>query len=224
MIIFQDLSKHYGDSKVLDQINCSIDAGEFVFFVGASGAGKSTLLHLLIGAEEPTSGCIFVDQVNICEISTRPMQLYRRNVGMVFQDYKLLPRKTVYENIQFALQAIDTNPAQIPGKVSRALKEVGLSGKEDAFPEELSGGEMQRVAIARALVHDPNLIIADEPTGNLDPQTGREIMELLNQINKNKVTVLVATHNDAIVNDMRKRVIQIDKGKIVSDRIKGKYS
>jgi len=225
MIILKDVSKHFGDNIILDNLNCAIDAGEFIFFVGVSGVGKSTLLHMMIGAEHPTTGAILVDKINIADMNHHALQLYRRKVGMVFQDFKLLPRKTVYENVRFALDAIDEDFATITPKVMQALHEVGLQDKEDAFPEELSGGEKQRVAIARALVHEPNLIIADEPTGNLDPYTSRDIIQLLQKINqKRNVTVLIATHDQTVVNEMQQRVILIDQGKIIRDERNAMYS
>lgn len=224
MIIIQDVCKTFGDNKVLNNLNCTIDAGEFVFLVGVSGAGKSTLLHLLIGAEQATRGQILIDKINIGEMDHHALQLYRRKVGTVFQDFKLLPRKTAYENVRFALEATDHDPLKIPRKVLAVLHEVGLKGKEDAFPEELSGGEKQRVAIARALVHEPNLIIADEPTGNLDPQTSVEIMRLFQKINQDRsVTVIIATHDTNIVDAMKQRVIEIHQGDVARDQQNSTY-
>lgn len=218
MIIFQNVQKSFGDNQVLADLNLTIDAGEFLFLLGESGVGKSTLLHVLVGAETLDAGRVLIDQIDIGGLSEHTLQLYRRRVGMVFQDYKLLPKRTVYENVRFALEATDTNPVEMPALIMKVLAEVGLSHKAEAFPEELSGGEKQRAAIARALVHNPNLIIADEPTGNLDARNSEEIIDLLGRINRNReVTVIVATHDLHIVNRLKKRIVEIHDGKVVRD-------
>lgn len=218
MIIFQNVQKSFGDNQVLADLNLTIDAGEFLFLLGESGVGKSTLLHVLVGAETLDAGRVLIDQIDIGSLSEHTLQLYRRRVGMVFQDYKLLPKRTVYENVRFALEATDTNPVEMPTLIMKVLAEVGLSHKAEAFPEELSGGEKQRAAIARALVHNPNLIIADEPTGNLDARNSEEIIDLLERINRNReVTVIVATHDLHIVNRLKKRIVEIHDGKVVRD-------
>lgn len=218
MIIFQNVQKSFGDNQVLADLNLTIDAGEFIFLLGESGVGKSTLLHVLVGAETLDAGRVLIDQIDIGSLSEHTLQLYRRRVGMVFQDYKLLPKRTVYENVRFALEATDTNPVEMPALIMKVLAEVGLSHKAEAFPEELSGGEKQRAAIARALVHNPNLIIADEPTGNLDSRNSEEIIDLLDRINRNReVTVIVATHDLHIVNRLKKRIVEIHDGKVVRD-------
>jgi cell division transport system ATP-binding protein len=218
MIIFQNVQKSFGDNQVLADLNLTIDAGEFLFLLGESGVGKSTLLHVLVGAETLDAGRVLIDQIDIGSLSEHTLQLYRRRVGMVFQDYKLLPKRTVYENVRFALEATDTNPVEMPALIMKVLAEVGLSHKAEAFPEELSGGEKQRAAIARALVHNPNLIIADEPTGNLDARNSEEIIDLLGRINRNReVTVIVATHDLHIVNRLKKRIVEIHDGKVVRD-------
>jgi cell division transport system ATP-binding protein len=218
MIIFQNVQKSFGDNQVLADLNLTIDAGEFLFLLGESGVGKSTLLHVLVGAETLDAGRVLIDQIDIGGLSEHTLQLYRRRVGMVFQDYKLLPKRTVYENVRFALEATDTNPVEMPALIMKVLAEVGLSHKAEAFPEELSGGEKQRAAIARALVHNPNLIIADEPTGNLDARNSEEIIDLLERINRNReVTVIVATHDLHIVNRLKKRIVEIHDGKVVRD-------
>jgi cell division transport system ATP-binding protein len=212
------VQKSFGDNQVLADLNLTIDAGEFLFLLGESGVGKSTLLHVLVGAETLDAGRVLIDQIDIGSLSEHTLQLYRRRVGMVFQDYKLLPKRTVYENVRFALEATDTNPVEMPALIMKVLAEVGLSHKAEAFPEELSGGEKQRAAIARALVHNPNLIIADEPTGNLDARNSEEIIDLLGRINRNReVTVIVATHDLHIVNRLKKRIVEIHDGKVVRD-------
>lgn len=223
MLILESLTKAYGDHVVLQDINLAVNAGDFVFLVGPSGIGKSTLLHLLIGANQPTNGRITIDDIDLTMMDDYAMQLYRRKVGMIFQDYKLLPKKTVYENVAFALEATGTEVDQIPERVSKALAKVGLAGKEDNFPKELSGGEKQRVAIARAIVHDPSLIIADEPTGNLDPKTSQEIINLFKKLHNKSTTIIIATHDRAIVNHLRERVVELSATGIVRDEQKAFY-
>ena len=224
MIIFDNVSKQYGTRKILDNISISIKPKEFVSIVGPSGAGKSTLIYTLIGAEKINQGKILVDDYKVHIMSERALQLYRRRLGIVFQDYKLLPRKSVFENVAFALEATGTPPFLIKNKVKQALETVGLTSVQNHFPYQLSGGEQQRTAIARALVHSPKLIIADEPTGNLDPKATDDIIELLLKINENGSTVLLATHDKHIVDSVKKRVIRLDDGKVISDRKNSGYN
>jgi cell division transport system ATP-binding protein len=223
MILFSEVSKSYGEHLVLNELNFKVDSGEFVSIIGASGAGKSTIFHLLMGADVPTSGAITIDGINISELDQTALQLYRRRVGMVWQSFKLLPKKTVFENVAFALEAVDEPDAEIHLKVTSILERVGLSNMANKFPTHLSGGERQRCAIARALVHNPNLIIADEPTGNLDPVTSLEIIRLLKQINDTGVTVILATHDTHVVDAIKERVIEIKGGKITRDEFKAGY-
>ena len=225
LISFQHVWKKYPNgTEALRDISLVVPEGDFLFLVGASGAGKSSLIRLLIREEKPTKGKIFVDGQELGRMKRRRLPHYRRNVGLVFQDFKLLPKLTVYENVAFALRVLGESSAMIRVRSSEALETVGLAGKLDKYPRELSGGEQQRVAIARALVHKPRLIVADEPTGNLDPATGWEIMQLFLQINHHaKATVLMATHNRDIVDLLRRRVVAIDKGEVVRDDRAGGY-
>jgi cell division transport system ATP-binding protein len=221
----------YGVSKVypggltaLKDINLKISRGEFVFIVGPSGAGKSTFIKLLFREELPTKGQIFFNGKNITRMRNRDIPFLRRRIGIVFQDFRLLPEKTAYENVAFAMEVVEASGKEIRKKVPQVLERVGLSHKADAKPSELSGGEQQRVALARALVNEPDVLVADEPTGNLDPDTSWEIMKLLSDINKRGTTVVVATHARELVNAMRKRVLQLDKGRLVRDEERGVYS
>jgi len=203
-------------------LSLQIDKGEFVFVTGASGCGKSTLVKLLYREEKPTRGQVMVGGINVAKLYNSRVYKLRRKLGIVFQDFKLLPKLTVYENVAFGLENLGMKGKEIKSKVLKALDRVGLKDKTRSFPNELSGGEQQRVALARALVNNPSMIIADEPTGNLDPDTAWEIMNLLNDINLRGTTVVMATHAKNIVDQMNKRVIHIDKGHIISDR-KGGY-
>ena len=221
MIIFDTVTKTYGKTAVLDRVSCQIGGGEFVSIVGPSGAGKSTFMHLLIGAVRPTSGTLTVDGLSIGKFSDTERALYLRRIGMIFQDYKLLPKKTVWENIAFALEVCGEKSTTIKKRTAEVLEIVKLTKRARAFPYQLSGGEKQRVSIARALVHQPALIIADEPTGNLDPETGEGIIELLLDINKAGDTVILATHDRETVNRLQKRVLRLEGGKLVSDRVGG---
>lgn len=223
MIAFENVTKKFGPLVVVDRVSFQIGGGEFVSIVGPSGAGKSTLINLLIGAIKPSSGHIKIDDHIISELRDHELAIYRRRVGIVFQDFKLLPKKTVAENVAFALEVCGTPGAIIRKKVPEVLKIVGLQGRARAFPPELSGGELQRTGIARALVHNPALVIADEPTGNLDPKTGQEIINLLLDINQQGTTVILATHNDEAVNRIQRRVLRLENGKLVSDLQKGGY-
>jgi len=224
MIEFRHITKSYQDSKALDDINFKIVKGEFVSLVGPSGAGKSTLIKLLICEEPPSAGRIKIGGYNIGELKPKEVPYFRRKIGVVFQDYKLLPEKNVFENVAFALEVCGATDAEIRHRVPRVLELVGLEKKANNFPDELSGGENQRVSIARALIHSPKLLIADEPTGNLDPRTAWEIIKLLIKINEKQGTIiLLATHHKEIVDKLRKRVVTIKHGRIVSDQQEGKY-
>jgi len=223
LIDIVNLTKQYDNFKALDNINLKIDRGEFVSIVGPSGAGKSTLVKLLICEEKPTSGKILIADRNIAKLEPQELPYYRRKVGVVFQDFKLLQQKTVYENVAFALEVCEAPQAEIVDKVPKILDLVGMLKRKDNCPNELSGGEKQRVSIARALIHSPKILIADEPTGNLDPVNAWEIIDLLSRINKQGTIVLLATHNKQIVDRLKKRVILLKDGKMISDRIKGGY-
>ncbi|KAB7787334.1 cell division ATP-binding protein FtsE [Bifidobacterium cebidarum] len=225
LISLDKVSKIYpkGTRPALDNIDLDIERGDFVFLVGASGSGKTTLLSLLLREEEATSGEIRVAGNDLRRISNRQVPQYRRSLGFVFQDYKLLNNKTVWENVAFALEVIGTRRSTIKSLVPKVLDTVGLTGKEKNYPHELSGGEQQRVAIARAYVNHPQILLADEPTGNLDPTTSLGIMEVLDSINRTGTTVVMATHNEEIVNSMRKRVVELHNGKIVRDEAHGSY-
>lgn len=218
MIVFENVTKKYGKTAVLDKVNLTIENGEFVSLIGPSGAGKSTFVYTLIGAEKIDSGSIMVDGYTVNTMKDRAIQFYRRRIGVVFQDYKLLPQKNVYENVAFALEVCGFERDDIKKRVPEVLDIVGLKGKTKQFPHQLSGGERQRVAIARALVHNPGLIVADEPTGNLDPKTAQEIIELLLKINAEGTTILLTTHNKDLVNFIKRRVVTLEDGKVASDR------
>ncbi len=224
MIFFDNVSKIYNHNSIaLKNVTLKVDPKEFVFLVGSSGAGKTTLLKLLIREEPPTDGKIFFDSVDVTETPIGELHKIRRHIGTVFQDYKLLPTKTAYENIAFAMEAAARTDAEIEEDVPEVLELVGLSDKRDNFPHQLSGGEKQRVAIARALVNRPNVILADEPTGDLDPINTAEIVKLLQKINELGTTVVLSTHNKDIVNSSDRRVVVLDKGEIISDKERGKY-
>ena len=223
MIEFKNVSKVYDTgTEAVHNANFKIDKGEFVFLVGSSGSGKSTLIKLILKEEEPTKGNIIINGKDTTFLKPKRVPFLRRSMGVVFQDFRLLPDKTVYENVAFAMYIVKATPRHIKRQVPMVLSLVGLSAKAKMYPNELSGGEQQRVALARALVNNPSMIIADEPTGNLDPDTAWEIMNLLNDINLRGTTVVMATHAKNIADEMNKRVIHIDKGNIISDR-KGGY-
>lgn len=225
MIELKEVTKEYSKGiAALNGINLKIEQGEFVFIVGDSGSGKSTLIRLLMKELDPTSGTIIVNGRNLNRMRHRNIPEYRRHLGVVFQDFRLLKDRNIYDNIAFALRVTETSPKVISQKVPAALSLVGLAQKYKAFPKELSGGEQQRVAIARAIVNEPAILLADEPTGNLDPTNSWEIMKLLEEANERGTTVVVVTHNQEIVNEMKKRVITMKKGVIVSDEKKGGYS
>jgi cell division transport system ATP-binding protein len=227
MIKFQDIRKIYktsaGEIAAIDGVSFGVSKGEFVSVVGRSGAGKTTLLRLLLGEEKPTSGNVFFEgkEVNLIKSSELPQM--RRRMGAVFQDYKLLPFKTTFENVAYALEAIGATDDTIKKDVADVLEIVGLADRAQNFPEELSGGEKQRVAIARALVHRPDVIMADEPTGNLDPYNAHDIMKLLIKINELGTTMILATHDKQIINSLGKRVITLNQGKLVKDEQKGRF-
>lgn len=224
MIEFRNVSKVYNKNvKALTNVNINIDKGEFVFLVGPSGAGKSTFIKMLLKEVEPSTGNIAMGNEDLSKIKRRQIPYHRRKIGMVFQDFRLIPTLNVYENVAFAMRVVGASPKEIRKRVPMVLSLVGLSNKYKMFPTELSGGEQQRVSIARAIVNNPKVLIADEPTGNLDPETAKEIMELIDDINKAGTTVVMATHAKEIVNSMKKRVIAIDKGEVVSDVQKGGY-
>jgi cell division transport system ATP-binding protein len=224
MIVMKDVYKKYSNGVVASNgINIEIGRGEFVYVVGPSGAGKSTFIKMMYREETPTSGDIFIDSINLATLKRRKVPYLRRRIGVVFQDFKLLPKLNVYENVAFALEVIEETPARIRKKVTDVLELVGLAHKARMFPNELSGGEQQRVAIARSIVNVPQLVIADEPTGNLDPETSYEIMNILERINARGTTIVMATHNKEIVNTLKHRVIAVEGGLIVRDEHGGAY-
>jgi len=224
MIRLENVTKAYSSEVIaVRDATFDIPKGEFVFFVGASGSGKSTLLRLMNRQERPERGSIWVAGRDINTMAASKIPFLRRNIGNIFQDYKLLPNKTVFENVAFALEVIGRPRHVIAQQVPAVLELVGLAGKQDRFPHQLSGGEQQRVSIARAFVNRPLILLADEPTGNLDPATGEGIMRLLDRINKTGTTVVMATHDQRIVNMMRRRVVQLDRGVIVRDQARGVY-
>lgn len=222
MITFKNVTKLYNSNVGLDNVSVHIQKGDFVFLVGPSGAGKSTFIKLILKEIEADSGSILVDSKEVTKLSNREVPDLRRKAGIVFQDFRLLPKKTVYENVAFAMEIVHKSKRQIRKQVPQMLSLVGISSKADKYPNELSAGEQQRVAIARALINNPTVLIADEPTGNLDPDTANEIMELLEQINFRGTTILMVTHAKDIVDRMSKRVIAIEKGRIVRDEF-GQY-
>ena len=224
MIELREVTKEYSKGvAALNGINLKIEQGEFVFIVGDSGSGKSTLIKLIMKELEPTSGTIIVNGNNLSRMKHRKVAMYRRNIGVVFQDFRLLPDRNVYENIAFAMKVVEAPSRQIKSRVLSMLSMVGLLDKYKAYPNELSGGEQQRVAIARALVNRPAILLCDEPTGNLDPETSWDIMRIFSEINESGTTIVMATHDKEIVDNMEKRVIAIEKGSIVRDDLKGVY-
>ena len=225
MIRLIDVQKEYDNgTKALKGVNLRIDDGEFVFLVGPSGSGKSTVIKLITGEIAATEGRLMVNGYNLSNIAPRQIPYMRRTLGIIFQDFRLIDKKTVYENLSFAMRAIGASPREVRRRIPYVLQLVGLEQKADRYPGQLSGGEQQRVAIARALVNNPNMIIADEPTGNLDPQRSLEIMVLLERINELGTTVLVVTHERALVNRFSKRVVAIENGRIISDETGGYYN
>ena len=224
MIEFRGVSKLYAGDIGLDQATFSVDREEFVFLVGATGSGKSTVMRLLIKELEPTDGTIRVAGRNLADINRKRVPFYRRNIGVVFQDFKLLSNRTVYDNVAYALQVTGGSRKEIRAKVPDILRLTGLSTKLHNLPDQLSGGEQQRVSIARAFVNHPPLLLADEPTGNLDPETSIDIMRLLYRINRTGTTVLVATHDQAMVDKMLRRVLELSRGRVVRDDAAGLYT
>jgi cell division transport system ATP-binding protein len=224
MIKFEKVTKRFPDGTIaLSDIDFEVKDREFIFIVGPTGAGKTTLLRLITRDLQPTSGDIVVDKINFKKMPTSGIPQLRRKIGTIFQDYKLLVDRTLWENVALTLEVMGRREKEIAEEVGEVLKRVGLSGKENFFPQQLSGGELQRTSVARALVGQPDIILADEPTADLDPATAWGIISLLDQINKAGTTVLMATHNAEIVNTLSRRVLYLDRGKIIKDQDKGKY-
>jgi cell division transport system ATP-binding protein len=225
VITLDQVTKTYPKSRrpALDDVNVNVEKGEFVFFIGPSGSGKSTFIRLLLKEDTPTSGKVLVAGKDVATIRPWKVPQLRRSVGCVFQDFRLLPNKTAAENVAFALEVIGKTRSVIRRVVPEVLSLVGLEGKENRYPHELSGGEQQRVAVARAFVNRPLVLLADEPTGNLDPDTSIEIMRLLDRINRTGTTVVMATHDSNIVNQMRRRVVELDRGRVIRDQARGVY-
>ena len=225
MIELQEVSVHYpkGVEDALKKLSLSVGKGEFVFIVGSSGSGKSTLIKTLLGEVEAKSGKVFVAAKDLRRLKRKELPFYRRKIGVVFQEFRLLEDRNIFENVALSQRVVGVHPKRIRKNVMEMLRIVGLEQKAKAFPKELSGGEQQRVAIARAMVNRPELLLADEPTGNLDPKNSWEIMELLEQVNRLGTTIVVVTHNNEIVNKMKKRVISLQKGMVTSDELQGAY-
>jgi cell division transport system ATP-binding protein len=224
MITFNKVDKVYSDGiPVFQDISFEIKKGEFVSIVGKSGAGKTTLLYLILGLELPTYGDVFFEDVNLKEANSSKIQEIRRKIGVIHQDYKLLPKKTVYENVAYVMEVEGKENEEIEREVPKVLEVIGLENKLNSFPHELSGGEKQRLAIARALVNQPEIIIADEPTGNLDPYNTYEVISLLRKINESGKTIILATHDREVINKLGKRVITLEQGKILRDEAEGKF-
>lgn len=226
LIEVKNVYKQYKNGvTALCDVNIEISKGEFVFLIGATASGKSTLIKLLYRQEKPTKGSVYVGGIDVAKLKNRKVYKLRRKLGIVFQDYKLLPTLTVYENVAFAMKIYGLKESEIREKVILALEKVGLKEKLRSYPDQLSGGEQQRVSIARAIVNDPKVLICDEPTGNLDPDTSIEIMEIINKLNTEyNTTIIMATHDRDIVNKYKKRVIALDKGMVISDKEKGRYN
>lgn len=224
LILFQNLTKEYESGfKSLDDVTFNINKGEFVFLVGKSGAGKSTLVKLLIREQLPSSGSIIFDGVDIALIPHKEIHQMRRRIGVVFQDFKVLSSKNVFDNVAIALEVANAPKSQIKEVVDNVLTLVNLLDKSERFPAELSGGELQRVVIARALAHEPDLLVADEPTGNIDPTASQQVMDIFERVNKMGVAILMATHDDRVVDELKKRVVRLEEGRVTSDIEKGKY-
>lgn len=224
MIRFKNVVKRYNENTVaLDNININIEKGEFVFLVGVSGSGKSSIIKMMLREEKATEGQVKIDEYDLNLLKEKEVPYFRRKLGVVFQDFRLLENKTVYQNVEYAMKVVEAEQEEIEKKVPEILKRVGLDKKANCYPRELSGGEQQRVSIARAIINNPEILLADEPTGNLDPITAKGIVELLLNINNNGTTVIMATHDINIVNDLKKRVISMKCGKIISDNKDGEY-
>lgn len=224
MIHLENVSKTYKNgTNALSNINLDIDDGEFVYIIGETGSGKSTLIRLLDGEEIPTQGKVMVNGTNVGRLRFSKVPLYRRKIGVVFQDYQLLKKKTVYDNIAFALECIDKTKNEVAARVREVLKIIDLEDKFNSYPTQLSGGQQQRVVIGRAIANNPQVLICDEPTGNLDPRHSNEIVELLDKINKEGTTIIVVTHDDVLVDTFKKRTITLDQGHIVKDNVQGGY-
>jgi len=224
VIYYDRVSKIYPDKSVaLEDVSFSVEPGEFISIVGHSGAGKTTLVKMLLAEERPSSGSVFFESVNVHEVPLRKINNLRRKIGTVFQDFRLLPQKTAYENIAFAMEAAGRKEEEIRSDVPHVLDLVDLADKMNNFPDELSGGEQQRVAIARAIVNQPDVIVADEPTGNLDPVNTFEVVQILKKINDLGTTIILTTHNKGVIDSLKKRVITLDRGKVVRDDREGKY-
>lgn len=228
MISFQNVTKVFKSGSrpiiAVENVSFEVKPGEFVSVVGRSGAGKTTLLKLLLAEEKPTSGAIFFEDQNVHQIKHAALPQFRRSIGIVFQDYKLLSTKTTYENIAYVMEVMGATDAEIANDVVKVLDIVGLSDRAQSFPEELSGGERQRAAIARALIHRPKVLLADEPTGNLDPYHTQDIVRLLAKVNEMGTTVILATHNQEIINSLRRRVVTLDNGKVIRDEERGRFT
>ncbi len=225
MILLENVSKTYDNGVVaLHDVNLFIDKGEFVFLIGSTAAGKSTLIKLMMKEIEPSEGNIVINGVDVCSLTRKEIPYFRRTIGVVFQDYRLLPNKTAYDNVAYAMEIVGASRRAIRRQVPMVLSMVGLTHKAKMYPNELSGGEQQRVSIARAIVNNPTVLIADEPTGNLDPETSQGIMEILESINRRGTTIVMATHAKNIVDNMQRRVIRVDGGAIASDDKKGGYT
>lgn len=223
MIYFDKVTKQYGDKAVIEDVTLSIAPKEFVSIVGHSGAGKTTLLKLLLAEERPTAGNVFFESIDVNDLPNSALHHYRRKIGMVFQDFRLIPNKTAHENIAFAMEAAGRTDDEIASDVPYILELVNLADKARHFPSQLSGGEQQRIAIGRAIVNQPDLIIADEPTGNLDPINTFEVVEILKKINEIGTTIIITTHNKGVVDAVGRRVITIDRGRLVRDDEDGRY-
>ncbi len=223
MIYFDKVTKRYGDMAALDEVTLSVAPKEFVSIVGHSGAGKTTLLKLLLAEERPTEGSVFFESIDVNDLPSSALHHYRRKIGVVFQEFRLIPNKTAYENIAFAMEAAGRTDDEIASDVPYILELVNLEDKASHFPSQLSGGEKQRIAIGRAIINQPELIVADEPTGNLDPINTYEIVEILKKINELGTTIIITTHNKGVVDAVGSRVVTIDRGKVVRDDAKGQY-
>jgi cell division transport system ATP-binding protein len=223
MIYFDRVTKRYGNTKALEDVTLSVAPKEFVSIVGHSGAGKTTLLKLLLAEERPSEGSIFFESIDVNDLPVKALHHYRRKIGTVFQDFRLIPNKTAYENIAFAMEATGRNDSEIASDVPYILELVNLADKARHFPDQLSGGEKQRIAIGRAIINQPDLIVADEPTGNLDPVNTYEIVEILKKINELGTTIMITTHNKGVIEAIGGRVITMDGGKVVRDDATGKY-